>query len=617
VELATPAAKTSQRSAQDQPGRRSWLPYVIMAAYLLGAIYVTSRLWLHPGSAQSGDPNDVNQMSWFMRYGAEAIAHFRLPALVTSAMNAPHTVNLMWNTSLLLPSVIMAPVTLLAGPQVSLNLLLVLGFAGSAASLYFVLRRWGASIGAAAVGGALYGFSPAMIQSGIGHYHLVLAMCPPLMIDALLRFVTGRGSAVKNGLWLGVLAAIQLFIGEEALIDTVIAAAILLIILAACYRTAVLGRLRQSLIGLATAAGAALVLCARALWVQFHGVSLGSGAYHVVLHHHHLTQLYTIPYAWVVPSGKVILQTSGSHAIFAGYPQPAPEYLAYLGIPLIIVLLAAGIYYWRLLRVRVPFCTLLVLELLSLGGQPIGFYPGKLLPWYWLADLPLLKSTLPDRLTILADAAAAAVLAFALDETLRRWRARHPGPATAIWRDPAIACAGVVALALLPLFPVSYSPVPVAGVPAGYAEAFSSLRVPADARVLVVPVATGGVTLPMRWYAEQGVPGQLIGGDFIDASAKGRASRSGRAGPGCTPLGQYLDSLWLGGQSTGCTLTATTPTAPTRAEIQQQIAAWRPAAIVADTQPDSALGQFLVAQFGAPTFQQGDVLAWKLSGSGS
>ena len=44
-------------------------------------------------------------------------------------------------------------------------------------------------------------------------------MLPPLMIDALLRIVAGRGSGIKNGIWLGVLVAAQLFIGEEALIE--------------------------------------------------------------------------------------------------------------------------------------------------------------------------------------------------------------------------------------------------------------------------------------------------------------------------------------------------------------------------------------------------------------
>jgi hypothetical protein len=277
VGLATPAVTSAQETAEERPRRRLSAPLIVLASYLVGAIYLTARLWTDPaGLAQSGDTHDVDQMSWFMRYSEQAIVHLHLPALVTSAMNAPHTVNLMWNTSLLLPGVI-------AGPQVSLNILLVIGFAGSAASLYFVLRRWGASITAAALGGALYGFSPAMVGSGIGHYHLLLAMVPPLMIDALLRIVTGRGSAIRNGLLLGLLAAAQLFIGEEALIDTVIAAVVLLLVLALSRPRAVLAHLRRSLVGLGVGAVVAVVLCARALWVQFHGVAVGSsGADNVV-----------------------------------------------------------------------------------------------------------------------------------------------------------------------------------------------------------------------------------------------------------------------------------------------------------------------------------------------
>jgi len=604
VGLATPAVKSSQATAEERPGGRSRAPYVVLGLYLLGALYMTVRLWHDPaGLAQNGDVHDVDQMSWFMRYSEQAVAHFNLPALVTGAMNAPHTVSLMWNTSLLLPGVILSPITSIAGPQVSLNILLVLGFAGSAASLYLVLRRWGASVMAAGLGGALYGFSPAMVMSGIGHYHLLLAMCPPLMIDALLRIVTGRGSALRSGLWLGVLASAQLFIGEEALIDTAIAAVVLLVVLVASRPRAVLENLRSKLVGLATAVVVAFVFCARALWIQFHGIALGSsGAATIVQHLGKLTHLYTIPYAWVVPSSKVVIHTPGSAHIAANYPQPIPEYLAYLGIPLIILLLVAGIYYWRVLAVRVAFCTFLLLELLSLGGQPIGPYPGAALPWYWIQDLPVIKSTLPDRLSILANGAAAAVLAFALDETIRRWRARETTSSTSLWRSPAVVCTGIAVVALLPLFPVSYSPVPVASVPAGYLGTYNKLHLPANASVLMIPIANGGLTQPMRWYADRAIPARMIGGDFIDASAKGRKSRSGRAGE--TVLGDYLNALWQG----------TTPgLTPTPDQVRAQMAAWKPSAIMADTAPTSPLGSYLIRVFGPPTVHQTNWLGWRLA----
>jgi hypothetical protein len=580
-----------------------------MAAYVFGAIYVTARIWRHPtGRAQSGDIHDVDQMAWFMRYAEQAVAHFQLPALVTSAMNAPHTVNLMWNTSLLLPGVVMAPVTYVFGPQVSLNLLLTIGFAGSAASMYFVLRRWGASVIAAALGGALYGFSPAMTGSGIGHYHLVLAMVPPLMIDAILRIVTGRGRAMRNGLWLGVLAAAQLFIGEEALIDTAIAAAVLLLVLAACRPRAVLGKLRSIRVGGATAAVTALVLCARALWVQFHAAH-ASGAYNVVSHHGHLTHLYTIPYVFVVPSNQVLIHNGWSARIVGNYPQPTPEYLAYLGIPLIIVLLAAGICYWRVLPIRVAFLTFLLLELLSLGGQPIGPYPGAGLPWYWLQGLPMLSSTLPDRLSILADGAAAAVLAFALDRVRARSAAMRPPGTTLLrerWRTPAVAGLAVVVVALLPLVPVPYSPTTVATTPAGYVPAIQSLNLRGNATVLIVPVPNGGVTRPMRWYAVHALPQHMVGGDFIDAAAKGRSSRSGRAAE--TALGLYLDALWVKARNPG--------PPPTQAQVLAQMAAWRPAGIVADAPPSTPIGKYLLTIFGPPTGRFGRFLTWLTGPSG-
>jgi hypothetical protein len=583
---------------------------MVMVAYVVGAIYVTARIWQHPSSlSQNGDIHDVDQMAWFMRYSELAIAHFQLPALVTSAMNAPHTVNLMWNTSLLLPGVVMAPVTYVFGTQVTLNLLLTLGFAGSAATMYLVLRRWGASVVAAGLGGALYGFSPAMTGSGIGHYHLVLAMLPPLMIDAVLRIVTGRGRPVRNGLWLGLMAAGQLFIGEEALIDTAIAAAVLLLVLVACRPRAVVGNVRQILVGGAAAGVTALVLCGRALWVQFHSAH-ASGAYNVVSHHGQLTHLYTIPYVFVVPSDQVLIRNGWTIGVVARYPQPTPEYLAYLGIPLILVLLAAGICYWRVLPIRLAFLTFLLLELLSLGGQPIGAYPGKALPWYWLQGLPMLSSTLPDRLSILADGAAAAVLAFALDRfrsrstvlrehtaamrglTLRSWRLR--------WRTPGFAGVAIAVVALLPLFPIPYSPAKVATTPAGYVQAIQSLHLPNSATVLIVPIPNGGVTRPMRWYAEHGLPEHMIGGDFIDAAAKGRISRSGRAAE--TPLSQYLNALWVKDANPG--------PAPTEAQVRAQMAAWKPAGIVADALPSTPIGKYLYKIFGPPNYRFGRSLAW-------
>ncbi len=599
--LVTPEIESSARP-EDQRGRaETRTQWLIVSLYLLGAVALTSRLWADPASrAQPGDLRDIDQYTWFVRYSATAIAHGHLPAFVTTAMNPPHGVNLLWNTSILLPGMVLTPVTLLAGPQVSLTVLLTVGFAGSAASLFLVLRRWGASISAAALGGAVYGFSPALLNSGIGHYDLQFAVLPPLIIDALLRIGTGRSRGVRTGIWLGVLTAAQFFTGEELLIDTAFAAVVLAVILAASRPRLVLQRARGAIAGLATGAGVALLLCGYALWAQFHDEVLhSSGATAVVSYHGHLTHIYTIPYAFYTPSSALLFHTTGSAAAAARYPQPQAEYLAYLGFPLLVVLLAAAIFFWRHLTVRVTVVACAVLELFSLGGQPLLLhgirYPAPLLPWYWLQALPGLSSALPNRLCLLADGAAGAALAFSLDLT-RSLASRH-----ANWRNAGTIATLAAVAAILPLVPLPYRVTDVVQVPVGWQATFTRLHLAPDARVLIVPVPWGALTSPMRWQADTGEPGSMIGGDFIAPNEKGRQSRAGRAGQTVTT--RYLNALWQG--------SATAP-APSRAQIEADLSLWKPAAVVAVTSRESQLGQFLIRQFGRPTSQVGTVLGWRL-----
>ena len=125
--------------------------------YLLAALAVTLWLWRDPATRTvSGNPNDADQLAWFFRYDAIAIAHGHLPALVTTAMNAPQGVSVMWNTFMLLPGALLTPVTLLLGPQTALTVFMTAGFAGSALAMFAVLRRWDVSVPAAVLGGAAW-----------------------------------------------------------------------------------------------------------------------------------------------------------------------------------------------------------------------------------------------------------------------------------------------------------------------------------------------------------------------------------------------------------------------------------------------------------------------------
>jgi hypothetical protein len=602
--LATEAVESSQEPRRS--GIAGWAlsaSAITMYCYLAGAFFVTSLLWINPaGFRQTGDPEDVDQATWFVRYAATAVSHFRLPALETMTMNAPHSVNLMWNTSLLLPGVVISPVTLLFGPQVALTTLLAVGFAGSAAAMFYVLRRWHASPLAAALGGALYGFSPALVNSGIGHYSLVLAMLLPLIVDRILRMVTGQGSPVRNGLWLGVFIAGQLFISEESLVDTVIATVILLAVLALSRPRDILARVRPLLAGLATAAGVALVLCARGLWVQFHAVSAkGAAATVIISYHGRSTNLGTLPDAFVNPASSVLLHTHRSGVIANNYPQPLPEYLAYLGIPMIILLLVAIVYFWRDLPIRVAGITCLALEWLGMGSKPIQAnqvsLPSALLPWHLLEHLPVIGGMVPDRLCILADAAAGAVLAFALDRARRGKAAPF-----ARWRYGAGIATGLAVLALLPLAPAPYQVVGVEPLPAGWQATFTALHLAPQDRVLLAPFPYAATSQTMRWQAVSGKPVTMIGGDFIAPDQSGRKGRAGRSA--MTPTSYYINYLY------SHQIHAAVPSA---AQVSADLAMWKPDAVVARTTPRSQLGQFLISLFGPPTTRIGQMLGWRFA----
>ena len=262
--------------------------WLVVTLYLFGAIAVNWHLWANPGRVQVVPGNEVSRdidlFAWCMRHAATAIARGRLPALVTPDLNAPVGLNLMWNTSFLLPATLFAPLTLLAGPQASLNVLLTLGFAGTATTAFWVLRRWGTSVPAAALGGAVFGFSPALRIAAVGHNHLQFAVLVPLIADALLRLLTGCNGLpasevgsrtpvrpVRTGALLGLLLAAQLFIAEETVAMLGVAASVLVVVLAASRARAVLARIRPVAAGLAAAVGVLLVLCGYGLWEQFHG----------------------------------------------------------------------------------------------------------------------------------------------------------------------------------------------------------------------------------------------------------------------------------------------------------------------------------------------------------
>lgn len=657
------AESTAARSEFRQDPAPRWAAVAVSGCYLAAALILTWRLWADPATRTvGGNPTDADLFAWYLRYSADAVAHGHLPALVTTAMNAPTGVNMMWNTSVLLPGVLLTPVTLLFGPQVSLALLTTLGFAGSAGALFYVLRRWQVSTGAAALAGAVYGFSPALLHSALGHYNLQLAMLPPLIIDAGLAIAAGRQGrrdwayrlewrkarasgdeqpgrglasrvppVVFDGCRLGLLLAAQLFISEEIALITAITGVLFVIALAASRPSAAARRAWPAVGGLLVAAIVTFCIAGHALWTQFGG--------RLVQHGPLFPPDYYVndPVSFVTPSSYLLVHTAGTAAAAAKYQGGATEYLAYLGWPLIVALALAAVASWRRPAGRAAAVTLAVLVVFSLGGHPLiggTSSPAVNLPWHWLEEHQLFSAVLPDRFSLIADGVAAVLLALGID-AVTGYLAERGGRGAArrdlrgAGRRPGGRASGAVltvaALCCLPLLPAPLPAGTATPLPAGWTATFAALNLPDGAPVLIVPVPANILTAPMRWQADTGQPGSMVGGYFIGPGAGGQAYIGGT---GVNPVAWYLDQLWASGLPgtspfAAAALGAGLPVAlpgggpaptgkvPPPAQVRAALAAWHPAAVVAVTAPNSPLAAYLVQLLGPPAVRSGLVLAWR------
>ncbi len=100
--------------------------------------------------------------------------------------------NLAIDTSMPLLGILGIPITLLAGPVATFNLLLRLGLAASGASMFGVLRRYVSWWPAAFGGGLLFAFCPYLANQAIRHLFLSFVPLVPLFIPILDDWLISR-----------------------------------------------------------------------------------------------------------------------------------------------------------------------------------------------------------------------------------------------------------------------------------------------------------------------------------------------------------------------------------------------------------------------------------------
>lgn len=554
---------------------------LVLLGFLGLAVLLLASVWTSPATRTlGGGVGDPGLFAWFLRWTTFAAGR-RISPLVSDYLNHPDGINLMWNTWVPLPGLLLSPLTLLLGPVLTFNVLVTLAYGLSAWSAYLAIHRYVPSHGAAACGGLVYGFSPAMV----GHSHhpnLILIFLLPwlfVLLDEILD--RQRGSPVWLGVGLGVVAAAQLLTGAEVFAGMVLLGLVLLVLLLAANRHSLRDKGLYAATALAVSVVVFEVLAAWPLRAQIAGPArVHADITEEVRGSSDLLALVTPSrLSAIAPEAAVRLSDQ-----FTGTKE------TYLGIPLLLVVALVAARR-RSPVVRVGAAMLVVCMVLSLGSRLRvgGLVTPVPLPWTVVESLPVLWHMVPARLALCTALFAGLLLAVALEDL---WGGG--------WRRRVLAVAAAV-LALAFLAPSA----PLSSAPVATPEFFTGAAVttlPRDGVALVVPFPRKGRdNQAMLWQAQAGMWFKMPGGYFVGPGPDGGTLRE--APP--TTTSRVLDRIRRGGRPP-----ALTPAL--RRWIAADLARWRVASVVLGPMPNRrAMAGFLTDLLGRPPEQLAGVELWR------
>lgn len=584
--LVVTAIHRLERIVRNRPKVATLIAFCAMSFLLF------SSTWVAPFTTLVGAPGgDQVGFLWALEWPLWALGHGHNP-LFSAYLNAPHGFNVMW-TYPPLPALVMAPVTLVAGPVFSYNLLVTLGLATSGWLATLATRRFVSDWGAAVAAGMLFGFGPYELGHALSHAALVAQFAAPLLLllghEAVVR---QRWSAWRVGTAIGLVLAAQLLLFVESVavlaLVTVIALTGALIARDGDWRA----RLPRAAAAAGVAAAVFVVVCAYPLtfmllgpehlpngMLRLPGTMVSNLANFVVPAP---PQLLAPNHVLTVPPGLTVDGNPG-------------EWNAYLGIPLLAVLAIVLARCWRAdRRVRFLGFTLALVVVLSLGQRlwwSADVPAAVTLPAAAFDGVPLVENILWSRLAAIVDLLAAVLLAVYLSR-------EHAGRPL-LPRVPHRVLMVVLVASLLPLLPYPSIPAPVA--PAFF-TGDQVQRIPAGSTALVAPFTRDGDGVdPEYWQTAASFRFRMTGG-YVFVPGPGGPSYVPR-----TPLTSAMDAI-LHGRRAG------EASAADRAEMLTELTRDHIGTVIVGPMPHrDAMVQFVTSLLGrVPEEDQGVQVWWNV-----
>ncbi len=457
---------------------------MVFGIYLILSIALFWDTIHSPYNNWVGDIGDPNTFMWNLYWIPYALIHGHNP-LFSNYLMYPKGINLLWNTSIIFPAIILTPITFAFGPIFSFNFLTVLALPISASVAYLAIRRYCKSRISAFIGALLYGFSPYMLAQSLGHPNLTLVWYPPFVLLISDLFLKQKIKRKTFSIALGVGSLIQLLTSEEILITTAISAIVLLVILK-IFLSNYFNKERLQEIFIAIFAGAviAFILSLYFLYFQFFGPQRIKGP--IQASALYVTDLLNL----VVPTQFQFIFPSWAHYIAFHFSGNGSEWTGYIGAPLLFVAIIVISRQWSDPKIKIPAIFALIMCLLSMGPQLHieGFVTSVYLPWELVKNLPIIDNILPDRLMNFVFLSLAFLIAVVIDKVLKSKN----------WKKISFSF-GVLIICFIPLLPVYPYPNQPSVVPVFFRTNLVKM-IPKKSVALIAPYSSS--YLPSLWQAE-------------------------------------------------------------------------------------------------------------------
>ena len=408
----TTHASSASRAVRTLDIARDWLEsrrhQAIAALVLYAAIgigYFGLHVLPHLGRECVCEPGgtDPSIFMWSLAWWPHALLHGLNP-FVTDAVFAPDRVDLGGVTAVPGAALVVTPVTLLFGPIVSYNLLMLASPVLAAFFAFLLCRYISRSFPASLVGGYLFGFSAYMLGQMLGHLNLVLIFPIPAAVHLTLRLIDGRiGERRFIAMMALTLAALLLFSTEIALTFVLLGGVALVaaFALAPAARERLIAAVKPILVA---GAGAAIVTSPVIYYGVKGNVTAGTQGIGDLFGGDAL--------GFLVPTKVIRLGRKYFAAVSAGFTSgDGAESGIYVGLPLALIVARYTITRWRLTSTRILLAMLAVVGVLLLGSHlHIAGHPTIPLPWK-VIDRSLLREAVPARLGLYMFLIVAAIAA--------------------------------------------------------------------------------------------------------------------------------------------------------------------------------------------------------------